>query len=266
MKKLFRVYTRMMKVHWAILLEYKRDTFFYMFGSFIYPLVTLAVWLAISAKGGIGGYGARDFVLYFLMVVFVQRLTSYWDPWEIETAIREGTLANYLLKPSAYIHWRLAENLVYKLFYGVLILVAWAIAWPFTDLVHIPLTPMFLTEVFVVVLLACTVRYMFGFSLSLTGFWTTRMMALVNLAEALGLFLSGRIAPFSLLPKWVQASQDFTPFYWLLGFPVDVLTQKVTGAAVWSGIGMQVLWSALFIGAYFVLWNRGVKKFSAVGG
>jgi ABC-2 type transport system permease protein len=52
----------------------------------------------------------------------------------------------------------------------------------------------------------------------------------------------------------------------LLGFPVDVMTQKISGSSVWHGIGLQVLWSALFIGLYFVLWNRGVKKFSAVGG
>lgn len=266
MKSMFRVYARMMKVHWLILLEYRGDTFFYMFGSFIYPLVTLAVWLAISAGGSIGSYGQKQFVLYFLLVVFVQRLTSAWDAWEIETAIREGTLSNFLLKPSAYIHWRLAENLVYKLFYGVLMLVAWVIAWQFTDVVHISLASGFLAVSFLTVLFACAIQYLFQYALALLGFWTTRMMALVNLSSALGLFLSGRIAPFSLLPGWVQASQNYTPFYWTLGFPVDVMTGKSTGSALWTGLGLQAFWTAIFIGAYFVLWNRGLRKFSAVGG
>lgn len=266
MKGLFRVYAQMMKVHWAILLEYRGDTFFYMFGSFIYPLVTLAVWLAIAADGSVGEYGQSEFVLYFLMVMFVSRLTATWDPWEVEVQIREGTLSSYLLRPSAYFHWRFSESLVYKLFYGVLMLVAWAIAWPLTEAVRISLEPGFLLSVVLAIALAVMIRYLFFFCLALLGFWTTRMIAIVNLAEALGLFLSGRIAPFSLLPDWVQASQNYTPFYWLLGFPVDLLTGKATGAAMWTGLWMQAMWLAVFTGLYFVMWNRGLRKYSAVGG
>jgi ABC-2 type transport system permease protein len=264
--KLWRVYARSMKVHWAILLEYRGDTFFYMVGSFIYPLVTLSVWLAISEQGEVGGYGQRDFILYFLAVLFVNRLTGAWDPWEIEILMREGTLSNYLLRPSALIHWRIAENLVYKLFYGALMLAAWAIAWPLTDVVHIPLDLDFLAVGVVTILLACVIRYMFQYCLALLGFWTTRMLAIVNLTEAIGLFLSGRLAPYSFLPTWVQETQAYTPFYWLLGFPVDVLTGRVTGGALWSGIGLQLLWSALFLALYFVLWHRGLRRYSAVGG
>ncbi|MCX7572130.1 ABC-2 family transporter protein [Tumebacillus sp. DT12] len=266
MKTLWRVYARSMKVHWAILLEYRGDTLFYMIGSFIYPLVTLAVWLAISAGGEVGGYGQRDFILYFLAVLFVARLNGAWDTWEIETMMREGTLSSYLLRPSAFIHWRIAENLVYKLLYGVLMLAAWMIAWPFTDVVHISLDPGFLAVVIVAILLASVIAYMFQYCLAMLGFWTTRMLAIVNLMEAVGLFLSGRIAPYSFLPDWVQATQSFTPFYWLLGFPVDVITGRVSGPAVWSGLGLQVFWAVLFIALYFVLWHRGLRKYSAVGG
>lgn len=266
MSKLFRVYAQMMKVHWSILLEYRGDTFFYMIGSFVYPLVLLAVWLAVSAGGSIGGYGQQEFILYFLMVMFVARLTAYWDPWAIEPMIREGTLSSYLLRPSAFFHWQFSENLVYKLFYCVIMLVAWAIAWPFTEVVRIPLHPAFLLVVLLALLMAIMIRYMFGFCLALLGFWTTRMLAIVNLAELMGQFLSGRIAPFSLLPDWVQASQNYMPFYWMLGFPVDVLTEKVTGVAIWNGLLIQSLWTAGFVGLYFVMWKQGLKKYSAVGG
>ncbi|MGB8955061.1 MAG: ABC-2 family transporter protein [Tumebacillaceae bacterium] len=266
MSKQLRIYYRMMRVHWAILLEYRGDTFFYMFGSFVYPLVTLAVWLAISAGGAVGGYGQRDFILYFLAVIFISRLNGAWDAWEIEQSIREGTLSSYLLRPSAYIHWRLSENLVYKLFYGVIMLVAWAIAWPFTDLVRISLAPEHVVTMVLSILMAMTIRYMLYFDIALFGFWTTRMLAIITMVESLAMFLSGRIAPYSLLPAWVRTAQDYTPFYWYLGFPVDVLTGKVTGSVVWSGLGTQALWSVGLILAYFVLWNRGMKKYGAVGG
>ncbi|HEU4963831.1 MAG TPA: ABC-2 family transporter protein [Bacilli bacterium] len=266
MTRLARIYARMMKVHWVILLEYRGDTFFYMFGSFLYPLVTLAVWLAIAADNPVGDYGQQEFILYYLMVLFVSRLTATWDPWEIEVLIREGTLSPHLLRPASFFHWRFSESLVYKLFYGAVMLVVWVIAWPLTDAVHISLEPLLLMQAVVAIVFAVMIRYLLFFCLSLLGFWTTRMLSIVNLVEALGLFLSGRIAPFSLLPDWVQASQNYTPFYWLLGFPVDLLTGKVSETAVWSGLGVQAIWLALFVGLYFLMWNRGLRKFSAVGG
>jgi ABC-2 type transport system permease protein len=265
-RRMFRVYARMMKVHWAILLEYRGDTFFYMVGSFIYPLVTLAVWLTISADGAVGGYEQRDFILYFLVVLFISRLAAYWDPWEMETLMREGTLSNYLLRPSAFFHWRFSENLVYKLFYGALMIAAWALAWPFFEAVRIPLEPVFLLASFSSVVLAVMIRYMMGFCLSLLAFWTTRMLAIVNLVMLTDQFISGRIAPYELLPDWVQQVSGFLPFYWTMGFPVEVITGKVTGEAVLFGLGVQAFWQALFIALYFVMWNRGIRKYSAVGG
>lgn len=265
-QRLFRVYARMMKVHWAILLEYRGDTFFYMLGSFISPLVTLAVWLTISENGTVGSYSQRDFILYFLVVMFVSRLAAHWEPWEMEERMRDGSLSNYLLRPSAYFHWRFAENLVYKLFYGVLMLAAWAIAWPFFEVVRIPLEPVYLTVFFSTVLLAVMIRYMMGFCLSLLAFWTTRMMAIFNLVMLADQFISGRIAPYALLPEWVQQVSNWLPFYWTMGFPVDVITGKVTGGDVWWGLGVQVFWQVLFIVLYFVMWNRGMRKYSAVGG
>jgi ABC-2 type transport system permease protein len=264
--KLWRVYSRWMKIHWAILLEYRGDTFFYMLGGFISPIVILAVWMTVSGGGNIGSYGTRDFVLYFLSIMFVSRLTASWDAWEIEVHLREGTLSGFLLRPSSYLHYRVAENLVYKLFYGVLMILAWGIAWPFAEAVHIELEPMHLLTVVVAILLACATRYLLYYNIGLLGFWTTRTSAIVGLVEAVSMFLSGRIAPYALLPDWVRASQSFTPFYWNLGFPVDLMTGKLNGTTVWQGLGIQALWLVLFIAAYQLLWRRGLRKYSAVGG
>ncbi|KEO81682.1 ABC transporter permease [Tumebacillus flagellatus] len=263
---LWRVYIRWMKIHWAILLEYRGDTFFYMLGGFISPIVTLAVWMTVSGGGSIGSYDQRDFILYFLSIMFVSRLTASWDAWEVEVHIREGTLSGYLLRPSSYLHYRIAENLVYKLFYGVVMVVAWIIAWPLTDVVRISLEPVHVLSILLAILLACATRYLLYYNLGLLGFWTTRTSAIVGFVEALSMFLSGRIAPYALLPDWVRESQSFTPFYWNLGFPVDIMTGKLTGAAVWQGLGVQAIWLVLFIAAYSVLWKQGLRKHSAVGG
>ena len=64
----------------------------------------------------------------------------------------------------------------------------------------------------------------------------------------------------------MQQVSSFLPFYWTMGFPVDVITGKISGGEVWTGLWIQAFWQVLFIVLYFVLWQRGMRKYSAVGG
>ena len=58
----------------------------------------------------------------------------------------------------------------------------------------------------------------------------------------------------------------FSWFPYILAFPVDLLTGAVHGAAVVRGFVGQIVWLAVWIGAYRFAWTRGLRKYGAVGG
>ncbi len=98
-----------------------------MIGSFFQPLVSLFVWMSIAGDGTVGGYSTADFVLYFVGVLVVGRMTGAWDIWHLDNDIRQGTFSNKLLRPFHPVHWNMADNLASKLFWLLLIVPVWTV-------------------------------------------------------------------------------------------------------------------------------------------
>jgi ABC-2 type transport system permease protein len=57
-----------------------------------------------------------------------------------------------------------------------------------------------------------------------------------------------------------------TPYPYLLHFPVGVYLGRVEGEALGRGLAMQAGWVVLGFVLLRVVWARGVRRYSAVGG
>ena len=79
------------------------------------------------------------------------------------------------------------------------------------------------------------------------------------------LFLAGRMAPLELMPSWVHTLAYWSPFPWMVAFPVDLLLGKLTWEETIEGLVAQAVWSLLALGLLSFVWKRGVKAYAAVG-
>jgi ABC-2 type transport system permease protein len=264
----WKKYAMLLKVEWAVMMAYRSESVIWMLGAFIQPLVGLAVWLSISGSGTVNGYGARDYVLYFLGVLLVDRLTSTWDVWELDSSIREGTMSAKLLRPFHPLHWSLSQNLVYKLFFAAIMIPAWMVlAWMFPAL-RLPAGAGMLGLAALSIGLSSALRFLIGYEFGLLAFWTNRATGLYSLYEGLHLFLAGRLAPLAMFPGWVSKLAEWLPFYSTVGFPVELLTGKWNGhpEVVWRSFLTQAVWLLALAGLFRFLWKSGLKRYGAVGG
>lgn len=93
--------------------------------------------------------------------------------------------------------------------------------------------------------LAFALRFLLEWTLALAAFWTTRVSAFNQLYFVALLFLSGQIAPLSLLAPPLQTAAAILPFCWMVSFPVELLRGNLTPAATVIGLGALVLWLVL---------------------
>ncbi|WP_159887134.1 ABC transporter permease [Paenibacillus puerhi] len=263
-------YTMLLRVEWAVMMAYRSESLIWMIGSFIQPIVSLSVWLSITGNGVIGGYSAIDYVVYFIGVLVVERLTRSWDVWELDSEIRQGTLSAKLLRPFHPMHWSIAQNIVYKLFFAVLLIPAWLVlAWIWPALRPAAAADAGLMGLALLALLGSNIlRYLTGYEFGMLAFWTNRATAIFALYEALHLFLAGRIAPLSMFPEPVALIASWFPFYSTVGFPVDLLTGKLAGRPdlIVQGFAQQAVWIMILIVIFRFQWKRGLAKYSAAGG
>ena len=250
---------------WATWFQYKGFFFLLAFGWMTQPLVFLLVWSNAAASGAIGGYTRADFVAYYLVLIVVNQLTFAQTNWTVGDLIRNGTMNTLLLRPIAPIVDTVAAEIAGKI-------VFLSFAMPVAGLLLLLLSPADVRLpgdpfMFSITLLAAwALRFLWGYSLALTAFWSTRSDALVLMQDALVFVLAGQIAPTGLLPGGLRTAAEWLPFRYMLGFPVEILLGRVQGDALTRGTIVQLAWlTASGIMAY-LLWRLGVRRHAAVGG
>jgi len=262
-----RRYAELIRVAWLVDLQYRATIAIWMLWGILEPLIALGIWWSIAGHGAVGGFGQDDFARYFFAITLVGQFTVAWDAWYIDRWIRHGELNYRLTRPVAPVHEAIADNIAYKARTATIILIAWTVTAIFWPAVRLPFHPARWALAAAAVVLAAGIRFFNGYATGLLAFWTTRATALVELQFGISLFLSGRIAPLTLLPRSVQQVAGALWFPWMLAFPVELLTGAVTApGAIIRGFGMQVLWLAVWWLAYRLIWWRGLRRYGAVGG
>lgn len=223
------------------------------------------VWSNAAASGAIGGYARGDFVAYYLVLIVVNQLTFAQTNWTVGDLIRDGTMNALLLRPIAPIVDTVAAEIA-----GKVVFLSFAV--PVAGLLLLVLSPADVRLpghplLFAVTLLAAwALRFLWGYGLALTAFWSTRSNALVLMQDALVFVLAGQIAPTDLLPGGLRTIAEWLPFRYMLGFPIEVLLGRVHEDALTRGMILQVVWLAVAGGLACTLWRLGVRRHAAVGG
>ena len=250
---------------WATWFQYKGFFFLLAFGWMTQPLIFLFVWSTAAAFGAIGGYTRGDFIAYYLVLIVVNQLTFAQTNWTVGDLIRDGTMNTLLLRPIAPIVDTVAAEIA-----GKVVFISFAI--PVAGLLLLVLSPADVRlpgdpVLFVITLLAAwALRFLWGYSLALTAFWSTRSDALVLMQDALVFVLAGQIAPMGLLPGGLRAAAEWLPFRYMLGFPIEVLLGRVHEDALTRGMILQLVWLTAAGGLAYSLWRLGVRRNAAVGG
>jgi ABC-2 type transport system permease protein len=266
MKSIIELYIQQFKTTLATMLAYRASLLIWMIGQVLEPLVYLIVWSVVSNNNGgsVGDYTTAQFAAYYILLMLINQVTYTWIMYEFEYRIREGILSFSLLKPVHPIHSDIADNISSKLITTpTMILVAFGLAFFF----HPSLSPQsWAIPIFLVALvLAFAIRFLLEWTLALSAFWTTRVSAVNQTYFVVMLFLSGQFAPLTLFPMPIQILANILPFKWLIGYPIDLISGRLTLGEALIGLAVQVVWLAVSYLLFRVVWRAGVKIYAAVG-
>ncbi len=250
-----------------IQLQYPIANYFFIIGMIAEPVIYMVVWSTVARQqgGSVGGYTPGAFAAYYIVWTLVRNMNLVYTPYGWERRIRNGRLVINLLRPIHPLH----EDVAYFAGAKVIEILLWLPLAVILSFIFKPdLHPTLLECVvfFVAIWLAYLIRTMTLSLLGMITFWTTRVSALYELYFAAELILSGRLVPLSLMPEWVQKLAWYFPFRWTFGFPIETLVGSMSVNELFGGLGMQLLWVVLGLGAVNIMWKAGIHRFSAVGG
>jgi ABC-2 type transport system permease protein len=249
------------------MLQYRASLVIWLIGQVLEPLIYLIVWTVASAQqgGSVGGITTADFAAYFISLMLVNHVTYTWIMYEYEYRVRHGSLSFALLRPVHPIHADIADNISSKaVSFPVMLLAALGLGLLFRPTFQF--SGWALAAALPAIALAFVLRFFVEWCLALTAFWMTRVNAINQTYYVAMLFLSGQIAPLSLMPGWVQTLASISPFRWMISFPLELTLGRLSPIEAVQGFGAQIVWIVLAWAIMRRVWRAGVRAYSAVGG
>jgi len=260
-----RAFPTMLQVGFASAVAYRAEMLVWVLATTM-PLVMLALWTAVAQGAPIGRYGQAEFISYFLATFVVRQLTGSWAFWEINFDVRNGTLALRLLRPVYPLWAYAAENIA---------------AVPMRCVVSLPVAAVLLLVVgarsmthdpwlwmlwIVSVIGAWLITLLVNFLVGCASFFVESSVKLMDAWGVLFFVLSGYLIPVDLFPEPLRRVVDWLPFRYQIGLPVELMTGAHGRATALALLARQWTWVSLALGATFITWRRGVRRFEAYGG
>ncbi len=231
------------------------------------PLIMLAVWIGKARVNGgsVNGYTPSGFAAYFLAAWVTQQFMVAWVSWELDRQIRLGELSPKLLRPIDVFWEHLAAHVterMVRLPFMVVIVTLGALLVPGT---RVAPSVAHIAVYLVCVSMAFLVRFLIAYCIGLLTFWFDQATALDEFYYIVAAFLTGSFAPLDLYPPAVRAAIEWTPFPYLIYYPVQVLNGTLGGAAIARVLLVLAGWVIIFAMLKQVLWRFGLRRYGAVG-
>jgi ABC-2 type transport system permease protein len=260
-------YIQVFKIKLRDTMEYRFDMVFGYFSHFLPLAAILILWKAVYAgKTVIAGYTYAMILSYFLLARACQAMLWLGLYNDVEKEIKDGQLSKYLLRPINYWGYWLSRSLADKAinlvvvgaFFGVLafFLKGWFVFQK---------DPVFLVLFALTFFLGFLINFFLTFAVSLSAFWLQEIWSVGFTKDMVHEFFSGGVFPLELLPAGLHAAAMWLPFAYCLNFPLRVYLGLMTVPEILQGLGMQLF----FVGVCFLLfqwtWDRGLRRYEAVG-
>ncbi len=258
------------KYFWANFHEeatYKADFIFFIGTEVIFFVVFFFIWTNVYNKGGISeisNFSLPMTITYYFLTGILFRMNPGLGMY-LNNAIWEGRLTNEIAKP-------FSVRLIY-IVSGLSLMLIQLIAYlPFAALIFL-----FVSKYIIFISLANLIYFIISLALaSLMGiifylifhslcFFFGDQDANLSLLDYLIAFLGGALFPLRFLPEGLYRAFSYLPFKYLFDFPANIYLGNISRAEMWLGFAEMLVWILVFGCVYFLLFQKGLKKYSAIG-
>lgn len=224
------------------------------------------LWVAVYSSGQTVGTYTLSGILVYYIVLTVLRITiseGVGHGFEVSNEIKDGIVANYLLKPFNYSIERFLKLVAGATINFIVIgpIVA-TLAFFSRNYIDLPGIVGWLSFIGFA-LIGLVFYYLIYYFTALSAFWVHRGQNFIYGMLLFSNLLNGGMLPLDLFPEWFQPISNLLPFRFLIYVPIQAFMGRIVD---WIPLLLTAgAWIIILILLIAFTWNRGVRKFEAVG-
>jgi ABC-2 type transport system permease protein len=264
---MFSAYLELIRIRFLMMLAYRVN---YYSGILIYALNIGSyyfLWKAIfGTQETLGGLTLGQMTTY--VVVSWMGRAFYFNNLdrEIATEIRDGSVAVQFIRPYNYVIVKIMQGLGEGVFRLLLFMTPGLIVVSFLFPVQLPTEPSRWLIYLLMLFFSFLINSQLNIITGLFAFFLENNEGLMRMKRVAVDLFSGLIIPINLFPGWTAKVLQWLPFQAITYLPGSVFTGRTTGSAVYSLLGIQLLWFLVLIIPMYWLWNKARTRLFVQGG
>lgn len=239
----------------------------------VFSLVHLAyvfiLWgAAFKGQTEIGGFNLAQTLTYFITLLVLQFfISAFNEDYQISEEIRNGLINQFLLKPINYFVYRFSIFISARLVSGMLALIPLLVVLPFLrEYISYPSEHWRYLVAIPALAMSAMIQFTIAYCFGMLTFWFLEIQSFIILSMAIETMLGGQVFPLDLLPSWFFEISKYLPYYYQMYFPAAILTGRIDAPSIGSALVIQAFWVVALLGVAQLLWQRGLRRHTAVGG
>ena len=264
--------------HWSLavfgvelrkVVAYRADFWINFLGNFSTEfVVAFFLWRAIFASGvqQIGGMTFEQMMLFYLMSPLLSNIMRGPEMHFISKEIYDGSLSRYIVYPVPFLRFKYVSHFCHGL---IACLQGAALVGLYLAFFEVPadvnFSPLTFAAAVGTAMIAGVLYFAIAACLEMVAFWAENVWSLMVMLKFFILLMGGGMLPLAIYPAWAQNALSWTPFPWLIHFPIQVALGRVTGEQWVHGVGLLVFWTTCFSLVANWLWRRGSRESTGVG-
>jgi len=246
---------------------YRFTFIFTLLGNIVYLGVAYYLWKSIYSHADvIRGMTFNTTFLYVGLGSSVFVLLKTYTDWFIHGDIREGTIANYLIKPVDVGMYYMFSSLGLFLFNLAVITIPTFLLLTFVFKVQFTIGPgliIFPLSIFLAYLITFSLDYFVG----LFGFYTESVWGISTTKEIIITIFSGALIPLQFFPDAIQKILFWLPFQAMFHTPIMMITRPdQPWNVLMQMLAVQIFWVVFTFFSAKLFYRHAVKVLRISGG
>ena len=251
---------RMLGLYFERTFEYRLRSLLWLLNPMVNNLTLILFWSG-------AGLNTSALSSYYILMTIGGLFTSSHVEYEVsEVDIKQGQLVNYLTKPISYYWVNLLSEVPYRILqsvYAAGIIGVFLIFFP--GALRINLNILYIPLVILIFIMGYLLSFTFKMSLAYLSFWFKDIHGLNELVIITIIIFSGGIMPIPWYPQVMQTISTILPFAYSGYYCIISLQGAIPLVGLLSILAIQGAWLCVLLIIHNLLWQNGIKEFTAVG-
>lgn len=263
-------YISVFRISFSQEFAYKMNFVMWRVRNVIQILLVLYLWKSVFSLQGNNyfGYSESMMLTYIFGMIFVRAFVLSARAVDVAGEVSSGNLSNYLVKPVSYFRYWLSRDLASKLLnISFACLEASILFIFFKPDIYFQRNPLLVVLFILSLVVAIAIYFNLLFITSAVPFWMPEAAwgAQFLLTAIFVEFLSGGVFPLDVLPDIFLDVLKFTPFPYLIFFPIQVYLGKLPIGEIIQGLTISVIWVFVLYLVMKNVWSKGLKAYQSQG-